>query len=116
MASTVNLTAADWITNQSCSRLAAFLMASHKPGEAGAASLDFDKSDMAVFRGWRYARVLEREHVIHDHARLGNAARIREKLALDALAQPQKRQDSEDDDDCADDVDDVVHEITFRVG
>ena len=34
----------------------------------------------------------------------------------DALAQPQKRQDSNDDDDCADDVDDIVHEMTLRVG
>jgi hypothetical protein len=33
-----------------------------------------------------------------------------------ALAQPEKRQDSDDDDDCANDVDDAVHEITFRVG
>ena len=32
------------------------------------------------------------------------------------LAQPEKRQYSDDDDDCADDVDDVVHEITLRVG
>jgi hypothetical protein len=39
-------------------------------------------------------------------------ARIRER----ALAQPEKRQNSGDDDDCADDVDDAVHEITFRVG
>jgi len=32
------------------------------------------------------------------------------------LAQPEKRQDEEDDDDCADDVDDAVHEPSFRVG
>src|SRR6185503_16847239 len=31
----------------------------------------------------------------------------------DALAQPEKRQDSDDDDDHADDVDDAVHEMTF---
>jgi hypothetical protein len=34
----------------------------------------------------------------------------------DALAQPEKRQDSDDDDDCADDVDDAVHGITFFRG
>jgi hypothetical protein len=34
---------------------------------------------------------------------------------LDALAQPEKRQDSDDDDDCADDVDDAVHVVTFRL-
>ena len=28
--------------------------------------------------------------------------------------QPEKRQDSEDDDDCADDIDDAVHAIAFR--
>ena len=32
------------------------------------------------------------------------------------LAQPEKRQESDDDDDCADDVDDLVHGITLRVG
>jgi hypothetical protein len=42
----------------------------------------------------------------------GSAARIREKLAS-ALAQPEKRQDKEDDHDKADDVDDTVHEIAF---
>ena len=36
-------------------------------------------------------------------------------LALDALAQPEESQDSDDDDDCANDVDDAVHEILFRV-
>ena len=35
---------------------------------------------------------------------------------IDALAQPEKRQQSDDDDDCADDIDDAVHENTFRVG
>ena len=34
----------------------------------------------------------------------------------DALAQPEKGQDSDDDDDCADDVDDAVHEMTFSCG
>ena len=56
MASTVSLMAVGWITNQSCSRLAAFLMAGHRPFGAGAASLGFDKSDKAVFRGGRDAR------------------------------------------------------------
>ena len=32
----------------------------------------------------------------------------------DALAQPEIRRDSDDDDDHADDVDNVVHEMTFR--
>ncbi len=34
----------------------------------------------------------------------------------DALAQPEKTQDKENDDDCADDVDDAVHELAFCVG
>ena len=34
---------------------------------------------------------------------------------LDALAQPEKPQDSEDDDDCADDIHYAVHGISFRV-
>ena len=56
MASTISLTAIDWITNQSCSRLAAFLMTSHTPREVGtASSLGFDKFDMAVLRDRRYA-------------------------------------------------------------
>ena len=61
MVSTVSLTAIDWITNQSCSRLASFLMASHRPGDAGEASLGFDRSDMAVSREGRYAPVWESE-------------------------------------------------------
>jgi hypothetical protein len=74
-------------------------MASHKPGEAGAESLGFDKSDMAI-PAWRaLCHVPEApEHVPHDHAGPGTAARIREKLAS-ALAQPEKRQDKDDDHD-----------------
>src|SRR5579859_709614 len=53
MATTVILAKADWITNQSCNRLAAFLMADHRPVAAGVALPGFDKSDMAVFRGRR---------------------------------------------------------------
>src|SRR5882724_11078843 len=49
MARTVNWPATGWIANQSCKRLAAFLMAAHKPAGAGASSLDFIKSDIAVF-------------------------------------------------------------------
>ena len=30
----------------------------------------------------------------------------------DALAQPEERQDGDDDDDCADDVNDAIHEIS----
>ncbi len=51
MVSTVSLINVDWIANQSCSRLAAFLMALHRPVAAGAASADFNGSDMALFRG-----------------------------------------------------------------
>ena len=40
---------------------------------------------------------------------------IRPVQSIDALAQPEKRQDSEDDDNCADEVDDAVHEFAFRV-
>jgi hypothetical protein len=47
----------------------------------------------------------------HDHAGR-NAARIH---GSHASAEPEKRQDSDDDYDCADDVDDVIHEITFRL-
>jgi hypothetical protein len=37
-------------------------------------------------------------------------------LVLDALAKTEKRQDHHDDDDCADDVDESVHEIALCVG
>jgi hypothetical protein len=97
MASTVSLTAGDWITNQSCSRLAAFLMATHRPVEAGAWSLGFDKSDMATLPGGRCAMFRRRRNTCLTITP-GSAARIREKLAS-ALAQPEKRQDKEDDHD-----------------
>jgi hypothetical protein len=71
---------------------------------------------MAMLCGARYTAVPLPGHMIHNHAGLGDAARIREKLASDALAQPEKRQDSDDDDYCADNVDDAVHENTLRVG
>ena len=35
------------------------------------------------------------------------------EAVLDALAKPEKRQDHENDDDQADDIDDAVHEVTF---
>jgi hypothetical protein len=35
---------------------------------------------------------------------------------MDALAQPENRQDNRDDDDRADEPDDVVHEFFLRVG
>jgi hypothetical protein len=40
----------------------------------------------------------------------------RSKVLLDASAQPEKRQDCEDDHDDADDVDDVIHARTLRGG
>src|SRR4051794_16869674 len=46
--STASLVANVWMTNQSCSRLAAFLMAGHNPVAPGVSSLDLDKSDMAI--------------------------------------------------------------------
>ena len=55
MASTASWTATDWITNQSCNRLAALFTASHRPGASGASSLGFDRSGMSVLRGGRYA-------------------------------------------------------------
>ncbi len=33
----------------------------------------------------------------------------------DASPKPEKRQNRQDDDDCADDIDDAVHEMSFRV-
>ena len=36
-------------------RLAPFLIASHRPVAAGVVSPGFEKSDIAIFRGWRYA-------------------------------------------------------------
>ena len=36
-------------------------------------------------------------------------------VLFDALAQSKKRQDSDDDNDQADDIDDVVHELSFAV-
>jgi hypothetical protein len=38
------------------------------------------------------------------------------EVLFDALAQSKKRQDGDDDDDYADDVDDFVHELSFYVG
>ena len=38
-----------------------------------------------------------------------------DQLLFEALAQSKKRQDDDDDDDQADDIDDVVHELSFRV-
>ncbi len=35
---------------------------------------------------------------------------------IDALAQPEKRQDCENDDDCANEVDDAIHDNSLRVG
>jgi hypothetical protein len=35
---------------------------------------------------------------------------------LSASAQPEKRQESDDDDDYANDIDDVVHKMALRVG
>lgn len=37
-------------------------------------------------------------------------------LMLQALAEPEKRQDKEDDDDCSDDIDDAVHGIASYAG
>jgi len=71
---------------------------------------------MAVLCGTRYTAVPVPGYMIHNHAGLGDAAGIREKLASNVLAQPEKRQDSDDDDDYADNIDDAVHEITLRVG
>ena len=46
--------------------------------------------------------------------RAGKRSRLEaSEAALDALAKPEKRQDHENDDDQADDIDDVVHEVTF---
>ena len=46
--------------------------------------------------------------------RVGKRSRLEaSEAALDALAKPEKRQDHENDDDQADDIDDVVHEVTF---
>jgi len=39
----------------------------------------------------------------------------RPRSLLEALAQPEKRQDGDDDDDYADDVDDVGHDLLLRV-
>src|SRR6185436_16923403 len=60
---TISLTLAGWVTNQSCTRLAAFLMASQSPVEAGGLFPVSDRFDMALFRGPRYA-IFRAEHVI----------------------------------------------------
>jgi hypothetical protein len=62
-----SLVATDWITNQSCKRFAAFLMADQKPLEAGA-SPGLDMSDMAVLG--RSGNVPEAEHRFHHFDRL----------------------------------------------
>jgi hypothetical protein len=54
MTSTVSLTATVWITNQSCSRPAAFFTATQKPVPAGTVVPGFDKFDMAVLGDGRY--------------------------------------------------------------
>ena len=51
--------------------------------------------------------------VLHDVG--GQPVRFLHELLLGALAQSKKRQDGDDDDDQADDIDDVVHELSFRV-
>jgi hypothetical protein len=43
------------------------------------------------------------------------AGRTPSEVLLEALAQAEKRQDSDDDDDHADDVDDVGHDLLLRV-
>jgi hypothetical protein len=47
---------------------------------------------------------------------MGRSAALAPNHSSCRLAQSEKPQDKENDDDQADDVDDAVHEITFRVG
>jgi hypothetical protein len=72
-------------------------MAGQRPVEAGAWSLGFDKSDMATLPGGRCV-MFRRSRNTCLTITPGSAARIREKRAS-ALAQPEKRQDEEDDHD-----------------
>src|SRR6185295_750445 len=61
--STASFVAKVWMTNQSCRRLAAFLMTDHHPRAPGVSSLDFDKSDMAILTknmGLSYGRAKHR--------------------------------------------------------